>query len=100
MNIDQILLRGTSLRNTEWIYGVAIYTGHETKVMKNSAKNKPKFSKIEIATNKFIRMGILVQTGVCLAAAILNSIWELVLDANSLDHYYLELDVKYDVEKH
>ena len=26
----------TSLRNTDWIYGVAIFTGHQTKVMMNS----------------------------------------------------------------
>jgi phospholipid-transporting ATPase len=29
----QILLRGSLLQNTKWIYGVVIYTGHETKLM-------------------------------------------------------------------
>ncbi|RZB51825.1 Phospholipid-transporting ATPase 3 [Glycine soja] len=29
---NQILLRGCSLRNTEYIVGVVIFTGHETKV--------------------------------------------------------------------
>jgi phospholipid-transporting ATPase len=24
------------LRNTRWIYGVAVFTGHETKLMKNA----------------------------------------------------------------
>ena len=37
MGPDQILLRGSSLRNTEWVIGVTVFTGHETKVMKNSA---------------------------------------------------------------
>jgi magnesium-transporting ATPase (P-type) len=36
----QILLRGSSLRNTDWIYGVAVYTGHHTKVMMNSSKSR------------------------------------------------------------
>ena len=36
IDIGQIALRGMSLRNTEWIYGVAIFTGHDTKVMMNS----------------------------------------------------------------
>lgn len=60
LDIDQVLLRGSSLRNTEWVYGVAIYTGHETKVMMNSANNKAKFSKIEKATGKYIIICILI----------------------------------------
>ena len=30
---DQILLRGSQLKNTEWIYGIVIYSGQETKLM-------------------------------------------------------------------
>jgi phospholipid-transporting ATPase len=30
---DQILLRGSQLKNTEWVYGLVIYTGHESKLM-------------------------------------------------------------------
>ena len=60
LDIDQILLRGSSLRNTQWVYGIAIYTGHDSKVMMNSSNNKPKFSKIEKATNKYIMLGIFV----------------------------------------
>lgn len=32
----QLLLRGAQLRNTLWIYGIVIFTGHETKLMLNS----------------------------------------------------------------
>ncbi len=32
---DQLLLCGSSLRNTKWIIGTVAYTGHETKLMKN-----------------------------------------------------------------
>ena len=35
VGVDQILLRGSNLRNTEYIYGLVVFTGHETKVMKN-----------------------------------------------------------------
>lgn len=32
----QLLLRGAQLRNTLWIYGIVVFTGHETKLMLNS----------------------------------------------------------------
>ena len=36
LNPEQLLLRGALLRNTRWIYGIVVFTGHETKLMKNS----------------------------------------------------------------
>lgn len=38
LTLDQMLLRGALLRNTAWVHGVVVYTGHETKLMKNSTK--------------------------------------------------------------
>jgi phospholipid-translocating ATPase len=40
VDIKNLGLRGTTLRNTEYILGIAVYTGHSTKIMKN-AKNPP-----------------------------------------------------------
>jgi phospholipid-transporting ATPase len=92
LDIDQMLLRGSSLRNTKWIYGIAIYTGHDSKVMMNSSNNKPKFSKLETATNGYIVMGICIQVLVCLLSAVLNSVWSLFLKAQGIDQTYLQLD--------
>ncbi|XP_026422131.1 probable phospholipid-transporting ATPase 4 [Papaver somniferum] len=44
---SQILLRDSKLRNTPFVYGVVIFTGHESKVMQNSTKSPSKRSTIE-----------------------------------------------------
>ncbi|KAK8928432.1 putative phospholipid-transporting ATPase 7 [Platanthera zijinensis] len=44
---SQILLRDSKLRNTSYIYGVVIFTGHDSKVMQNSTKSPSKRSSIE-----------------------------------------------------
>ncbi|XP_075419671.1 phospholipid-transporting ATPase IB-like [Tenrec ecaudatus] len=48
---DQVLLRGTQLRNTQWIFGIVVYTGHETKFMQNSVRAPLKTSNVEKVTN-------------------------------------------------
>lgn len=40
VNIKSLGLRGTTLRNTDYVLGIVVYTGHSTKIMKN-AKNPP-----------------------------------------------------------
>lgn len=48
LNFDNFLHRGSSLRNTEWIIGVPIYCGHDTKVMMNSSNSHYKKSSIDV----------------------------------------------------
>ena len=48
---DQQLLRGSVLRNTEWIIGLVVYTGEDTKVAQNSHESAPKLSNLERVVN-------------------------------------------------
>lgn len=43
----QILLRDSKLRNTGYVYGVVVFTGHDSKVMQNATKSPSKRSTIE-----------------------------------------------------
>lgn len=51
---QHILLRDSKLRNTEYVYGVVIFTGPDTKVMKNTTDPPFKRSKIEKRMDKII----------------------------------------------
>ncbi|KAJ3323831.1 hypothetical protein HDV06_001201 [Boothiomyces sp. JEL0866] len=48
---NQLLLRGAQLRNTKWIYGLVVFTGHETKLMKNSTATPIKSTKVDSMVN-------------------------------------------------
>ncbi|KAJ8649723.1 hypothetical protein MRB53_002746 [Persea americana] len=51
---NQILLRGCSLRNTDYIVGAVVFTGHETKVMMNAMNVPSKRSTLERKLDKLI----------------------------------------------
>jgi magnesium-transporting ATPase (P-type) len=46
----QMLLAATHLRNCEWVYGIVVYTGNETKVGKDKRVPVTKYT----ATDDFI----------------------------------------------
>ncbi|XP_030499413.1 phospholipid-transporting ATPase 3 isoform X3 [Cannabis sativa] len=51
---NQLLLRGCSLRNTEYIVGAVMFSGHETKVMMNAMNVPSKRSTLERKLDKLI----------------------------------------------
>ncbi|KAL0884281.1 hypothetical protein ABMA27_016269 [Loxostege sticticalis] len=75
LGLDQMLLRGAMLRNTSWVYGVVIYTGHETKLMKNSTKAPLKRSSIDRQTNTHILMLFMILLALSLLSAGCNELW-------------------------
>ncbi|XP_019069588.1 phospholipid-transporting ATPase 3-like isoform X2 [Solanum lycopersicum] len=72
---NQLLLRGCSLRNTEYLVGAVIFTGHETKVMMNSMKIPSKRSSLEKKLDKLILTLFSVLFSMCLLGAICSGIF-------------------------
>ncbi|CAN8293821.1 unnamed protein product [Cochlearia groenlandica] len=56
LSIQQLLLRDSKLRNTEYVYGAVVFTGHDTKVIQNSTDPPSKRSRIERKMDKIIYM--------------------------------------------
>ncbi|CAK7272517.1 aminophospholipid translocase [Sporothrix epigloea] len=88
LNPEQLLLRGATLRNTPWIHGVVVFTGHETKLMRNATAAPIKRTKVERQLN----MLVLVLIGCLLALSIICTVGDLVVrhvSGKSLDYLYL-----------
>lgn len=51
---SQVLLRDSKLRNTAYIYGAVIFSGHDSKVMQNATKSPSKRSRIERQMDRII----------------------------------------------
>ena len=52
LDYNQLMLRGSSLKITQWVYGIVVYTGQETKIKQNdSRKARLKKSMMESQMN-------------------------------------------------
>lgn len=68
LGIRQLLLRGSRLRNTKYVYGVVVFTGEETKIRKNAnTKGVSKSPAIERRINMVV---VVIFTWVILLAAM------------------------------
>jgi P-type E1-E2 ATPase len=83
-----LMAQGCALRNTEWIYGMVINTGMDTKVMKNARKPPSKRSTLEKDMNKSIFTVLLLGVLLALIAAVFNGLWTT---NKGFDHWYLAL---------
>jgi len=69
------LLRGCNLRRTKTIFAVSVYTGHNTKIMKNSPSAKWKVSKIEKTMNIQILTIFIMQIILSCIASFFSLFW-------------------------
>ncbi|EGR33523.1 phospholipid-translocating p-type flippase family protein, putative [Ichthyophthirius multifiliis] len=88
-----IALRGCFLRNTSYIYGVVIYTGHECKIMLNSHSPELKRSNVEKIMNKLVFFVWICQNFLCALGGLWYTIWHFV---NKSKISYIYIDKKDD----
>ncbi|KAI1111858.1 hypothetical protein F5Y14DRAFT_288376 [Nemania sp. NC0429] len=83
ITIDNLLLRGCNLRNTDWVLGIVVFTGHDTKIMMNAGATPSKRARIarELNFNVLLNFGILFT--ICLLSAIVNGVSWGKSDASS-----------------
>ncbi|KAF2770332.1 aminophospholipid-translocating P4-type ATPase [Teratosphaeria nubilosa] len=76
VGINNLLLRGCTLRNTEWVVGVVAFTGEETKIMLNSGITPSKRARISKDLNWDVIYNFIILFIMCLVAAIVEgSTW-------------------------
>ncbi|EFC43747.1 predicted protein [Naegleria gruberi] len=67
---------GSILKSTQFVYGTVIYTGSDTKIMKNMQKGKVKFSFVNAMLNYAVGILFTIQIACCLLFAGLGGYYE------------------------
>jgi magnesium-transporting ATPase (P-type) len=70
--VPQVLLRGCTLRNTAWAWGVVLFTGPQSKVMMNSTAAP---STLERRLDRLILGMFCLLAAMCLTDAVGAALW-------------------------
>lgn len=86
---QQLLLRGATLRNTQWIHGIVVFTGHETKLMRNATAAPIKRTDVE----RIINLQIIALFSILIILALVSSIGnvaQIQINKKHMPYLYLE----------
>ncbi|XP_072227593.1 phospholipid-transporting ATPase IC [Leuresthes tenuis] len=83
LELDNMLLRGCKIRNTEWCHALVIFAGADTKIMRNGGKTRFKRTKIDELMNYMVYtiFGLLILVSAGLAIG--HSFWYEEIGANA-----------------
>ncbi|XP_049979535.1 phospholipid-transporting ATPase IK isoform X1 [Alexandromys fortis] len=95
LDIGNLLLRGCKIRNTDTCYGLVIYAGLDTKIMKNCGKIHMKRTKLDLLMNKLV---IWVFISLVIVSLLLTLGFAfMVKEFKGKHHYVLALHVRTEV---
>ncbi|VTJ78726.1 Hypothetical predicted protein [Marmota monax] len=73
---ENLLLKGATLKNTKKIYGVAVYTGMETKMALNYQGKSQKRSAVEKSINAFLMVYLFILLTKAAVCTTLKYVWQ------------------------
>uniref|UniRef100_A0A672TC02 Phospholipid-transporting ATPase n=1 Tax=Sinocyclocheilus grahami TaxID=75366 RepID=A0A672TC02_SINGR len=73
---ENLLLKGATLKNTKKIYGVAVYTGMETKMALNYQGKSQKRSAVEKSINAFLLVYLCILISKAVVCTTLKYVWQ------------------------
>ncbi|XP_075579594.1 phospholipid-transporting ATPase IK [Pelecanus crispus] len=92
LDSERILLRGCKLRNTDVCYGLVIYAGFDSKIMRNCGKIKRKKTKLDRLMDRLVLIIFLVLLVTSLCLAVASGFWARMFQEK---HSYLSAFYKH-----
>ncbi|XP_054031430.1 phospholipid-transporting ATPase IK [Dryobates pubescens] len=86
LDSERILLRGCRLRNTDLCYGLVLYAGFDSKIMRNCGKIQRKKTKLDRLMDRLVIIIFLVLLLTSLCLAVASGLWAKTFQEN---HSYL-----------
>ena len=79
INVENVVWRGCKIMNTKFVFGLVVYTGQDTKLIRNSRVAPAKRSDVEKSVDRaiiiiFITLGVLCSICTALHARWLNKV--------------------------
>eukprot|EP01083_Nonionella_stella_P154256 496795_1 len=91
VGMNQFILRGCTLRNTDWIIGVVVFTGVETKISLNNKESKFKRSNVDVIVDRVLYFIFGMQQIMCIFGIISHLLW-LQNEADDQWYQYTQSD--------
>ncbi|BET01538.1 E1-E2 ATPase [Nesidiocoris tenuis] len=75
VSTENLLLRDSVIKNTDFVEGIVVYAGHETKAMLNNSGPRYKRSSLEKLTNRDVIWCVVMLVFLCVLGSIGSKLW-------------------------
>ncbi|KAL6451184.1 DNF1 Phospholipid-transporting ATPase DNF1 [Candida maltosa Xu316] len=87
VNINNLLLRGCTLRNTKWVIGIVAFTGDDTKIMLNAGITPTKQSRMSRELNYYVLVNFILLFIMCFVSGLVNGLYYRKRGTTSRDFF-------------